>query len=146
MEVFPRSESVFFDNSLVAEIQQRKRPRRGPIAGGQITFTDGTTAALGPEVLELLRQIPNTVDQGRTVIERLPKKVTSAQAAELLGVSTPTIRKWIASGELPATWEGTHARLETSDVLQHRSKRLHERRKAFAELRKLEEEQFPHQG
>ena len=145
MEVLPRSERIFFDDSLVAEIHQMNIPRRGPIAGGQLTFTDGTTTALGPEVLELLRQIPSTVGQGRTVVERLPDEITSTQAAELLGVSTPTLRKWIASGELPATWEGTHARLKTSDVLKHRSQRLEDRRRAFAELRKLEEEHFPHQ-
>ena len=49
--------------------------------------------------------------------------VSSGQAANILGVSTPTIRRLIKAGEISATFTPKgHARLRLSDVYQYQQR------------------------
>ena len=50
-------------------------------------------------------------------VQQLPETITTGQAADLLGVSRPTVIKLIEDGHIPATRIGTHRRLRTADVL-----------------------------
>jgi excisionase family DNA binding protein len=64
----------------------------------------------------------------------LPDELTTTAAAELLGVSRPTLMKLIGSGEVAAHKVGTHTRLRTADVVAFRRARLARQRRAFEEL------------
>ena len=47
-----------------------------------------------------------------------PEILTTGEAADLLGVSTETIRRWCAQGILPFEQPGQHRRLRRTDVLK----------------------------
>ena len=47
-----------------------------------------------------------------------PEILTTGEAADLLGVSTETIRRWCAQGILPYEQPGQHKRLRRTDVLK----------------------------
>jgi excisionase family DNA binding protein len=56
---------------------------------------------------------------------RLPRLLTAAEIAELLGLSVKTVRRWIAQGELHAHQFGRQVRVSEDDLLsflaRHRS-------------------------
>lgn len=68
----------------------------------------------------------------------IPKELTTA-AAGFLGVSRPTLMKMINRGEIPAHKVGTHSRLFSKDVLELRKAQREAARKAFDELREIED-------
>lgn len=102
---------------------------------GQITFTV-------PEELEsLVTTILTSVAKGeRITVGSLPDTLTTSVAADQLGVSRPTLMKWVASGELPSHKVGTHTRIRTEDVIAFRRARLERQSRALNELRALDEQ------
>ncbi|WP_323138049.1 helix-turn-helix domain-containing protein [Nocardia sp. alder85J] len=59
--------------------------------------------------------------------------LTSQQAADLLGVSRPTVKRWIERGELPAELVGKRFhRLRLDDVLRYREARRQRQYEALA--------------
>jgi excisionase family DNA binding protein len=73
-------------------------------------------------------------------VETLPAELTTGQAADLLGVSRPTVVSLIDTGKLPATLVGTHRRLRLNDVLAYRERHATTRRAALRDLTQLSEE------
>lgn len=67
-------------------------------------------------------------------ISALPPELTTGQAADLLGVTRPTVVALVDKGALAATRVGTHRRLRTLDVLAHRERARKERREALDEV------------
>ena len=104
-------------------------------AGEEWPLTESTT--------NFLRQIVTLAAQSRLTIEPLPTIITTTVAAQLLGTTRPTLRKWIEAGLIPAHKVGSHTKLRAADVLEFQEKRLQQRREAYAELRAFEEEFVP---
>src|SRR4051794_17805305 len=71
------------------------------------------------------------------MVEPLPDELTTGQAADILGVSRPTVVALIDRGELPARKLGTHRRIRTEDVLAFRAASTHARASALDELAQL---------
>ncbi len=46
--------------------------------------------------------------------------LTTSQAAELLGVTRPTLVAWLEAGRIPFQRAGTHRRIRHTDVLEYR--------------------------
>lgn len=93
------------------------------------------------ELAVLLRKILEAIAAGRTVtVGTMPEELTTSAAADMLGMSRPTLMKLIRSDELAAHKVGTHTRVRTADVLAFQRKRLEGQRRAFEELRVLEDE------
>lgn len=109
----------------------------------ELSLSDGTRISLGEESSRLLLLILQGLHSGRLMVESLPEELTTTLAAEFLGVSRPTLAKWIASGEIPSRKVGSHSRLMTSDVVKLRTQRVLERKQAFGRLRAFEEEALP---
>lgn len=82
----------------------------------------------------------SVVQRGEVTISRIPEELTSTVAAELLGVSRPTLMKWAKEGKIATHKRGTHSRFKREDVLQLKRQRAEERMKAFQEWRAFEEE------
>jgi excisionase family DNA binding protein len=67
-------------------------------------------------------------------VTTLPAEVTTGQAADLLGVSRPTVVSLVDRGALTAKRVGTHRRIRTVDVLAFRDRARQERGAALDEL------------
>lgn len=88
---------------------------------------------------ELLRNVLEAVASGGSVtIRALPAELSTTVAADLLGLSRPTLVKMIKAGEIRAHMVGSHRRLKLSDVLDFQRERLEQQRIAFDKLRELE--------
>ncbi|WP_174189140.1 helix-turn-helix domain-containing protein [Nocardia barduliensis] len=79
---------------------------------------------LPPEVHEALVQVVTAMQAGKAVtVAPRSMTLTSQQAADLLGISRPTVIKLIERGELPAERIGSRHRLRLHDVLEYQQAR-----------------------
>lgn len=69
-----------------------------------------------------------------------PEELTSTAAADLVGVSRPTLMKMAREGRIPSTKVGSHTRFRTADVTEFLHKRSGQRAAAFKELRQIDDE------
>jgi excisionase family DNA binding protein len=86
--------------------------------------SEGEQVPLPPEVHAILKQVVSALQAGRAVtVAPRTTKLTTQQAADLLGVSRPTVKRLITVGELPAEKIGTRHRLVLRDVLDYQQRR-----------------------
>ena len=60
--------------------------------------------------------------------------LSTQDAADLLGVSRPTVVKLLQSGEIPYTQPGRHRRIQLEDILDYQHRVRSERRDALAAM------------
>jgi excisionase family DNA binding protein len=114
---------------LEAALERTGADQRVTIRIGDDEFT------LEPDVRDALITFLRLAAAGKpVVIESLPTELTTGQAADLLGVSRPTVVQLVDSGELPATRVGTRRRLAAVDVLAYREQRRSQRQAGLREL------------
>ena len=99
----------------------------------------GHDVALPAEVQRtLLRALSAIAEHGSANIAQTPEELTSTVAADLLGVSRPTLLRWAREGMIDSFKVGSHARFRRTDVLRLREEREAQRRTAFQKLRELD--------
>ncbi|HZK04698.1 MAG TPA: helix-turn-helix domain-containing protein [Actinomycetaceae bacterium] len=87
----------------------------------------GDQVELPPEMYEVLTKVVSAMHQGLAVtIAPLSKKLTTQQAADLLGISRVTLVKLLNEGRLPYERIRSHRRLLLRDVLDYRETRRRE--------------------
>lgn len=102
---------------------------------------DGTHADLPSNIERVLMDaLASLAEHGTVSIGHMPEELTSTTASDILGVSRPTLMKWVKADEIASYKVGTHARFRREDVFALRDKRAQERRRAFEELLALEED------
>lgn len=107
----------------------------------ELVMPDGTRIDLPSEVATVLRDVVVAMAEGKAVsVAPQHTTLTTQQAADLLGVSRPTLIKLLEAGELPYTTPGRHRRLRLSDVLDYRDRIRHERDRRLDELADLSDE------
>lgn len=107
----------------------------------ELVMPDGTRIALPSEVATVLRDVVAAMAEGKAVtVAPQHTTLTTQQAADLLGVSRPTLIKLLEAGEIPYTTPGRHRRLRLSDVLDYRDRIRHERDRRLDELADLSDE------
>lgn len=132
---------------LIAGDTERRQARSAMDELSSTTFehwvatpSSGVDVRLPRELSVLLTNILETIARGGTVtVGSMPEDVTTTTAAELLGISRPTLMKMIAKGEIQSHKVGTHTRIKSAHVFDVRRARLERQRKAFEELRDLED-------
>lgn len=102
---------------------------------------DGTEHVL-PSHLQgvLLDTLKALADTGEVFIGNMPRELTTTVAAETLGVSRPTLMKWVKEGAIDSYKVGSHARFRREDVLALKEQQAKARQDAFSELRALDAE------
>lgn len=112
-------------------------------AGISIHDRDGNEVALPKQVQEtVMTALHSLIENGEVAITRMPEKLSSTSAAELLGVSRPTLLKWAKEGRINSFKVGTHTRFNRDDVLALKRSMEKNRNDAFEELRAFELENF----
>lgn len=91
-------------------------------------FLSGTTpddrVELPEELYRVLRQVAEALQAGLAVtVAPTTKTLTTQQAAELLGVSRPTVIRLLDEGEIPFDRVGSHRRIILRDLLAYRERR-----------------------
>lgn len=131
---------------LVTTTRQREQARAVAAlaahgAGWAVLDARGVAGSAPAELSRLITAVVDAVAAGGTVtVGAMPEELTTTAAAELLGVSRPTLMKLVASGELPFRRVGTHTRLRAADVVAFRRERLARQRRAYEELLAAEDE------
>lgn len=93
----------------------------------------GDQVELPEEVHRLLLQVVDALSNGLAVtVAPQTMTLTTQQAADLLGVSRPTLIKILDSGGIDYQQINTHRRLRLSDVLAYRDRRRTEQYAALA--------------
>ncbi|QPZ38150.1 helix-turn-helix domain-containing protein [Paramicrobacterium chengjingii] len=110
------------------------------IAGVSINTVTGETLELDLHLSDFLLNVMAGLSNGSVSITGLPEEVTTTTAAEMLGISRPTLMKRIAANEIPGHKVGSHTRLRTEDVLRLREAEDAKRTQAFNKLRRIDEE------
>lgn len=87
----------------------------------------GEQVEIPAEVYRILLQVIAAMSQGLAVtVMPQSQKLTTQQAAELLGVTRPTLVRLLDAGKIPFERAGTHRRLFLHDVLAYREQRREE--------------------
>jgi excisionase family DNA binding protein len=86
--------------------------------------TPGEQVELPQAVYNVLRQVIEAMSQGLAVtVVPQAQTLTTQQAAELLGISRPTLIRLLEAGRIPFEKAGSHRRLLLRDVLAYREER-----------------------
>lgn len=99
----------------------------GPTAGDQVEIPS--------EIYEVLVKAVEAMRKGLAVtLTPSSMTLTTQQAADLLGVTRPTLVKLLDSGKIPFEKPGTHRRVKLEDVLTFKEKRKAEQYAALSSL------------
>lgn len=94
-----------------------------------------SAATLPPELADVLVAAIRTFARGDAVtVSARSTMLTTQDAAEVLGVSRPTLVKLLELGRIPFTQPGRHRRVALSDVLAFQASQAKERASALDEL------------
>jgi excisionase family DNA binding protein len=83
----------------------------------------------------VLLTVAHAMLAGRAVtVSPTSRRLTTQEAADLLGISRPTLIKLLDSGDIPSERPGRHRRVRLDDVLRYQQDRQAERRSALRDL------------
>jgi excisionase family DNA binding protein len=102
---------------------------------------NGERLVLPPEVFEVLRDVVEAMARGHAVtIAPVHQRLTTQEAADLLGVSRPTLVKLLDAGKIPFEQPGRHRRVRLADVIAYRERASLERRGALDRMVEIADE------
>ena len=120
---------------FVAALERRgvQVPRPRPALVG----SDGGKLEVPEAVFEALVQVATAMAQGRgvTVIPR-SALLTTQEAADLLGISRPTLVRLLTDGEMPYEQRGRHRRIRLADLLEYQEKMRRDRRHSLERMQR----------
>jgi excisionase family DNA binding protein len=97
----------------------------------------GVAITLPEEVAQALREVVAAMAEGRAITIAPHDTVLSTQAAaEMLGVSRPTLVRILESGELAYDQPARHRRVKLADLLDYRDRVRRRRRDVLDEMSK----------
>lgn len=110
-------------------------------APGGLTLQAGDRAAEVPETIRQILEtaIANLVAGTAVTISPHRTQLTTQEAADLLGISRPTLVRLIENDDIPYTRPGRHRRIQLADVLAYRRRIRNQRARALEELAEAED-------
>jgi excisionase family DNA binding protein len=101
----------------------------------QLVGPDGARLTLPEEVYLVLRSVVDAMAQGLAItIAPHNTQLTTQEAADLLGVSRPTLVKLLVDGEIPFQHRGRHRRVMLADVVGYQERARAHRRARLDEM------------
>jgi excisionase family DNA binding protein len=102
---------------------------------------DGTKLPLPGSLYGALLRVADALSQGLAVtVAPVHTTLTTYQAAEMLGMSRPTLVKLLEDGEIPyekaTSRPGAHRKVKLSDVLDYKERRSQNRRRNLDQMTK----------
>jgi excisionase family DNA binding protein len=105
------------------------------VPAARLVGPDGDTVTLPAEVHDVLVEVVAAMEAGQAItVAPVSQVLTTGQAAELLGVSRPTLVKMLDEHLIPYDRPNRHRHLLLADVLAFRENRRHQRRATLAEM------------
>jgi excisionase family DNA binding protein len=96
---------------------------------------DGEVITLPDELYVVLRHAADALLDGFAVtIAPQHRMMTTQEAADLLGISRPTVVRLMENGEIPYLRRGRHRRVMLADLLDYRERTRHNRREALERM------------
>ena len=134
------SNAIVLSTEDTAAFEALRMPEDADIA---VLDKDGNQVDL-PERVQatVLAAIRALTESGEVAITRMPEQLTSTSAADVLGISRPTLMKWARAGRIVSFKVGTHTRFHRDDVLSLKSQLAKEQDEAFERLRSFDLESF----
>jgi len=94
-----------------------------------LTAPDGSTSELPDEVYEVITKAVDVMADGSAVaVTPVSSRLSTSQAAEVLGVSRPTLVKMLDDGKIPFEQLNVHRTVSLADVLAFKQRRRTETR------------------
>lgn len=107
----------------------------------ELVSPSGRVVALPAELVRVLAAVITAMANGQAITVAPHHQVlTTQEAADLLGISRPTLVRLLDAGRIPFEQPGRHRRIRLQDVLDYAETRRHERREALDELVQVGEE------
>jgi len=102
---------------------------------------DGIHIELPDELYEVLKDVVTALSQGLAITVAPQHTVlTTGQAADLLGVSRPTLVRLLEAGEIPFDKPGRHRRIRLGDVLAYQERSRRSRAAGLDEMVRVSED------
>lgn len=96
-------------------------------ATSRLVGPDGESVEIPAEIYDILKVVVKEMQAGHAVsITPLTQRITTQEAADLLGVSRPTLVKLVETGAIAYEKPGRHRRLLLTDVIDYRNARHRE--------------------
>lgn len=100
-----------------------------------VSTPDGTPIELPEELRKIVDKVVSSMRRGNAVtIAPHAMRLTTQEAADLLGISRPTLIKLLEAGKIPFETPNRHRRVRLLDLLSYQSSRHMEREQALREL------------
>ena len=117
----------------VEAVDEVARVLSTPVA--KLVGPDGVAVELPVEVHELLSHVVDALRHGQAItVAPVSMRLTTSQAAEMLGLSRPTLVRLLEEHEVPFERTSRHRRVRLDDLLAYRERRRVERRSALYEM------------
>lgn len=107
------------------------------VQNGKLEFqtSNGQTFSIPSEVIPVFQELLEQLSNERAVmVLALDSELSTFEAADVLGVSRPFIKKLLEQGKIPFRMVGTHHRVRLADVLQYQEQQHQDSLEAMAEL------------
>lgn len=102
---------------------------------------EGDQVELPYEIYEVLVKAVDAMSKGQAVtLTPRSMTLTTQQAAELLGITRPTLVRLLDAGKIPYEKPGTHRRVKLEDVLEFKELRKAQQYDALDSLGDIEDE------